>query len=223
MAISEAMRRRLEARGVDPGRISVIPGWVDTDEIHPVDVDRDGRFLVMHSGNVGQAQELDTLIEAAARLGDVDFEIVGNGARRKELERRAAGLANVSFRPYRPRAELSESLSSASLHFVGLRPGPVGLRRPEPPLRRARGGQARAGRRRRRRARPRSWRVNPAPGSSFRPGSPDEVAAAIRAARDGEYDLEEMGRRGRDYVVSRHGRDAGIAAYRELLEQVLGA
>ena len=54
-------------------------------------------------------------------------------------------------------------------------------------------------------------------------GSPDEVAAAIRAARDGEYDLEEMGRRGRDYVVSRHGRDAGITAYSELLERVLSA
>src|SRR5262249_20818349 len=34
VAISETMRRRLEGRGVDPGRIAVIPGWVDTDEIH---------------------------------------------------------------------------------------------------------------------------------------------------------------------------------------------
>jgi putative colanic acid biosynthesis glycosyltransferase WcaI len=55
------------------------------------------------------------------------------------------------------------------------------------------------------------------------PGRSDAVAAAIRSARDGEYDLDQMGRRGRDYVVSRHGRNAAIAAYRDLLEEVLGA
>ena len=54
------------------------------------------------------------------------------------------------------------------------------------------------------------------------PGRPADVESAIRAARDGQYDLDEMGRRGRDYVVSRHGREAGLAAYRDLLEQVLG-
>ena len=49
------------------------------------------------------------------------------------------------------------------------------------------------------------------------------MESAIRAARDGQYELDEMGRRGRDYVVSRHGREAGLAAYRDLLGQVLGS
>ncbi len=221
VAISGTMARRLEERGVAPNRIVVIPGWVDTDEIHPVEVARDGRFVVMHSGNIGHAQELDTLLEAARALADVQFEIVGNGARREELQRAAAGLANVAFRPYRPRGELSASLSSASLHFVGLAGGLSGAMVPSRLY-----GVLAAGR-------PVLVAADDASeaaqlvrdagaGIVVSPGKPADVEGAIRAARDGQYDLDEMGRRGRDYVVSRHGREAGLAAYRDLLEQVLG-
>jgi len=219
VAISGTMRHRLEERGLESERIAVIPGWIDTEQIHPVDVDRNG-FVVMHSGNVGHAQELDTLIEAAARVEDVDFEIVGTGARRAELERLASGLPNVSFHPFRPRAELSESLSSASLHFVGLARGLAGFVVPSRIY-----GVLAAGRPVLVAADETSEAAQLARDSGagivVAPGRPDEVAAAIRAARDGEYDLDDMGRRGRDYVVSRHGRHAGIAAYRDLLEQVL--
>jgi glycosyltransferase involved in cell wall biosynthesis len=221
VAISGTMARRLEERGVAPDRIVVIPGWVDTDEIHPVDVERDGRFVVMHSGNIGHAQELDTLLEAARALADVQFEIVGNGARREELQHAAAGLPNVTFRPYRPRSELSASLSSASLHFVGLAGGLSGAMVPSrlygvlaagrPVLVAADDGSEAA-------------QLVRAAGAGIvvPPGKPTDVEGAIRAARDGQYDLAEMGRRGRDYVVSRHGREAGLAAYHDLLEQVLG-
>jgi glycosyltransferase involved in cell wall biosynthesis len=200
----------------------VIPGWVDAEAIHPVEVDRDGSFLVMHSGNVGQAQELDTLVDAARELADVQFEIVGNGSRRTELERLAAGLPNVSFLPYRPRNELSESLSSASLHFVGLASGLAGYVVPSRLY-----GVLAAGRPVLVAADETSEAAQlvreAGAGIVVPPGRPDAVAAAIRSARNGEYDLDEMGRRGRDYVVSRHGRDAAIAAYRDLLEEVLGA
>ena len=221
VAISGTMARRLEERGVAPDRIVVIPGWVDTDEIHPVDVERDGRFVVMHSGNIGHAQELDTLLEAARALADVQFEIVGNGARREELQRAAASLGNVTFRPYRPRSELSSSLSSASLHFVGLAGGLSGAMVPSRlygvlaagrPVLVAADDTSEA-----------AQLVHEAgAGIVVPPGRPADVESAIRAARDGQYDLDEMGRRGRDYVVSRHGREAGLAAYHDLLEQVLG-
>jgi glycosyltransferase involved in cell wall biosynthesis len=222
VAISETMRHRLEERGVEPERIAVIPGWVDTDEIRPVEVVWTGPFAVMHSGNVGHAQELDTLVEAAGQLADVDFEIVGNGARRKDLERLASDLPNVSFLPYRPRDELSESLSSASLHFVGVAHGLSGYVVPSRLY-----GVLAAGR-------PVLVAADEASeaaqlvresgaGIVVPPGEADAVAAAIRSARDGEYDLDEMGRRGRDYVVSRHGRDAGIARYEDLLSEVLGS
>ena len=53
-------------------RIRVIPNWVDTTALAPRPRDNDwareqgfeGRFVVMHSGNVGHAQNLDSLIRA---------------------------------------------------------------------------------------------------------------------------------------------------------------
>ena len=45
-------------------------------------------------------------------------------------------------------------------------------------------------------------------------------AAAIRAAHRGDYDLEAMGRRGRDYVVREASREAALSRYRALLEEV---
>ena len=70
----------------------MIPNWVDTKEITPQPRDNAwarehglvGRFVVMHSGNVGHAQDLDTLIHATTYLRDLDrlaVVLVGFGAR----------------------------------------------------------------------------------------------------------------------------------------------
>jgi colanic acid biosynthesis glycosyl transferase WcaI len=214
VAIGETMRRRLEDRGIE--RVTVIPDWVDTDAIHPVEQDLDGRFVVMHSGNVGHAQDLDTLVAAAAELPDVEVVIVGAGARRAELERLAAGVPNVAFRPYQPRELLSESLSSASLHFVGLASGLSGYVVPSRLY-----GVLAAGRpvlvAADEDSEPAQLVTRLGCGIVVPPGRPAEVAAAIRAAQDGKYDLRAMGDRGRQYVVEHADRAAGVERYRELL------
>src|SRR5689334_23544273 len=90
-----------------------------------------GSFVVMHSGNVGYAQDLDTLIRAASfmrDLADLRVVIVGSGARSRELKALADRLDidNVRFLPYQPRDQLPSSLSTASVHFVGLARGLAG-------------------------------------------------------------------------------------------------
>jgi glycosyltransferase involved in cell wall biosynthesis len=91
VAIGETMRRRLEAKGAAAERLRVIPNWVDTtfldekprDNAWARDVSLTGRFVVMHSGNVGHAQDLDTLVGHPSRdLDDLAIAIVGDGARR---------------------------------------------------------------------------------------------------------------------------------------------
>src|SRR5207253_1749948 len=60
VAIGETMRQRLEEKGAPPERVRVIPNWVDTERLAPSDRGRtwrqgygfDGKFVVMHSGNV---------------------------------------------------------------------------------------------------------------------------------------------------------------------------
>src|SRR5262249_40265733 len=140
VAIGETMRKRLEAKGVPAARIDVIPNWVDVDAISPREK-RNGwseahgladRFVVMHSGNVGHAQDLDTLLHAGSLLRDLPdltIVIVGSGAGHAEL----VGLADrleldsVLFLPHQPRAVLSESLSAGDVHVIGLAEGLSGF------------------------------------------------------------------------------------------------
>jgi hypothetical protein len=57
-------------------------------------------------------------------------------------------------------------------------------------------------------------------GLVVRPNRPELVAEAIRAAHDGQHDLEAMGLRGREYVVRQADRTVAIARYRELLREI---
>ena len=82
----------------------------------------------MHSGNMGFAQDLDTLLDAAALLRDlpdVRFALVGTGPRRAALEARVRqeGLSNVAFAPYQNEARLSDALASADVHIVSMKRG----------------------------------------------------------------------------------------------------
>ena len=92
VSIGETMSRRLVAKGAPSGRIVVIPNWVDVDAITPQPRDNAwarendlvDRFVVMHSGNIGHAQDLDTLVRAAVLVRDLDraqIVIIGFGAR----------------------------------------------------------------------------------------------------------------------------------------------
>ncbi|MEP6893400.1 MAG: glycosyltransferase family 4 protein, partial [Gaiellaceae bacterium] len=96
VAIGETMKERLVEKGAPADRVAVIPNWVDTKAVTPRPRDNpwaakhklSGTFVVMHSGNVGHAQDLDTLVRAATFLRDLDdlrIVIVGFGARHSEI------------------------------------------------------------------------------------------------------------------------------------------
>ena len=165
VAIGSRMKERLEAKGAPADRVTVIPNWVDTKAITPQPRDNDwarehglvDRFVVMHSGNVGHAQDLDTLIHATTHVRELDnlaVVVIGTGARHADHLALATRLEadKVSFLGYQPREVLPQSLSSADIHFVGLARGLGGLRRSEPALRdprRGATGDRRRGRRQR--------------------------------------------------------------------------
>jgi colanic acid biosynthesis glycosyl transferase WcaI len=232
VVIGETMSHRIEEKGVDPARIRVIPNWGDAERITPQPRDNAwaraqglvGRFVVMHSGNVGHAQDLDTLIRAAALLRDLDdlrIVIVGLGARHAELSALADVLEvdSVTFLPYQPREALPESLASADVHFVGLARGLAGYVVPS-----------------------RIWGVLAAGrpvlaaadaesetallvretdcGIAVPPGEPLRLAEAIRACHDGVHDLEAMGRRARAYAEAKADRSFAVARYRSVLAEV---
>ncbi len=235
VSIGETMSRRLEAKGAPPDRIVVIPNWVDPAEIMPQPRDNAwahengfvGRFVVMHSGNVGHAQDLETLVRAAVRLRDLDrleIVIVGFGVRQAAVAALAneLGATNVRFLPYQPREALSSSLSSADVHYVGLAHGLAGYVVPSRV-----NGILSAGRPMIVAADPESETAQlvlaAACGVTVSPGDPDAVAAAIRLAYAGELDLASLGAAGRTWIEQHRRRDTTVAQYRELLEGLVGA
>jgi glycosyltransferase involved in cell wall biosynthesis len=228
VAVGETMRRRLEEKGAPGDRIRVVSNWVDTDAIRPVPQNNAwagmhglaGRFVVMHSGNVGHAQGLGTLVEAATRIDDADVVIVGDGVLRPELEELSRGLsARVRFLPYQPREVLSESLSAASVHVVGLARGLAGYVVPSrvyAVLAVGRPVIAVAD------AESETAALVQAAGCGLvvSPGDSEELAAAIRRFRDGDIDGGELGRRGREYVVSHASREVALRRYRDVFDEV---
>jgi colanic acid biosynthesis glycosyl transferase WcaI len=233
VAIGETMRARLELKGADPSRIQVIPNWVDTETLTPQPRDNPwsrgqelvDRFVVMHSGNVGHAQDLDSLVRAATFLRDLDdvaITIVGDGARRADLEALAELLEvdAVRFLPYQHRDFLPLSLSSADVHVVGLARGLSGYVVPSrlygvlaagrPVIVAADGDSETA-----------QLVESVGCGVVVPPGRPELLAAAIRRAHDGELDLGEMGRRGREYVTAEADERVAIGRYRTLLHELV--
>lgn len=232
VAIGDTMRRRLEEKGAPAERVSVIPNWVDTERLVPRDranewarnIGLDKKFVVMHSGNVGHAQDLDSLVRAATFLRDVDdlaILIIGTGARHAELVALAELLEvdQVAFLYYQSRGVLPQSLSAADVHVVGLAPGLAGyvvpsrlygilaVARPVIVAADAESETAQVVER-------------ASCGIVVPPGRPELLARAIRDVHDGKYDLAEMGRRGREWVEREAGRNVAVRRYRDLLGEL---
>jgi glycosyltransferase involved in cell wall biosynthesis len=236
VAIGETMRARLIAKGAPAERVSVIPNWVDTSAITPQQKDNSwsrskrfaDRFVVMHSGNVGHAQDLDSLVRAMTYLRDMSdlrAVIIGRGARHAELMQLAERLEvndSVVFMNYQPREQLAYSLSAADLHVVGLAEGLAGYAVPSRLY-----GILSAGRPVLVAADDESETARIVRevgcGVVVPPSRPDAIAAVIRDAHAGSLELDEMGRRGREWVVAESDVHVATDRYRTLLREVRAA
>src|SRR5205823_4364140 len=126
----------------------------------------------------------------------------------------------VCFLPYQPRDVLPDSLSAAHLHVVGLARGLSGYIVPSrfygvlsvgrPVIVAADADTETA-----------QVAESSGAGIVVPPGRPELLAAAIRAAYDGQLDLEEMGRLGRSYVVREADRSVAMSRYRALLSELV--
>jgi glycosyltransferase involved in cell wall biosynthesis len=140
IALGETMRHRLiERKSADPDKTVVIPDWADCEAITPspkcnafaLEHDLADTFVVMHAGNMGLSQELETLIEAAVHLQawpDIRIVLVGDGVKKPALQEqvRQLGLSNVRFIPFQPKENLRHSYASADVFVISLKQGLAG-------------------------------------------------------------------------------------------------
>ncbi len=137
--ISERMLALLSDKGLPAEKCFLMPNWVDTDRIHPLEganplsavLDLPMDMLVaLYAGNLGRKQGLETVIEAARLLRDhtkLLIIICGDGAAREELEHAAEGLANLRFLPVQPEEKLNQLLNLADIHLLPQKAGAADL------------------------------------------------------------------------------------------------
>jgi len=236
VAIGETMKLRLVHKGAREGRIEVIPNWVDTTEIQPQPRRNawsaarglDDELVVMHSGNIGHAQDLDTLVRAATFLRDLDrlrIMVIGFGARHGELTRLAQRLEvtrTVQFLDYQPREQLPLSLATGDLHYVGLARGLSGYVVPSRLY-----GILAAGRPALVSADADSEIVRIVEevgcGIVVPPGRPELVASVIRDVAEGRLSLVGMGDLGRAWVEREADREVAFDRYRRVVADVVAS
>ncbi len=129
--ISRRMMRALACKGVDLGRSSLVPNWVDLEALAPDEAgaaamrSRLGigarQVVMLFSGTMNRKQGLGVVVETARRLqdrADIVFVLCGQGEMRPVLEREAAGLPNLRFLDLQPAALLPALLTMADVHLL---------------------------------------------------------------------------------------------------------
>ena len=208
-------------------QVRVIPNFVLTDEIRPLDrltayrheLGIGNEVVVMYAGNVGFSQSLDLVLHAARTRPDVTFVINGEGGARSALVAQAAGLENVRFGSYQPMSRLPEVLATGDIHLVPLK---TGLGRVSVPSKTY--SILAAGR-------PVLAAIDPGTevprildaaraGVAVPPDDPQAFTAALDKLLDDPQACLDMGRRGREWVQQAASPAAVAGAYEQLFREL---
>lgn len=136
--ISPGFKRNLVDKGVPSSKIHVIPNWADEEIFRPVPPDSvlaeeyglAGKFNILFAGNMGAAQALDNVLDAArqvSNLPNVQFVFVGDGMDVERLKSKAQqqSLTNVKFIGRQPVARMPYFFALADALLVHLRRDPL--------------------------------------------------------------------------------------------------
>lgn len=133
-SISCAMVKRLESKGVTPGRSFLLPNWVDLEQIRPQEGIRhfensyrrelgisSNQVVLMYSGSMNKKQGLEVLAEVIHRLSDIPhlvWLLAGEGPTKLQLIEATQGLTQVHHLPLQPTARLNDWLNAADIHLL---------------------------------------------------------------------------------------------------------
>jgi colanic acid biosynthesis glycosyl transferase WcaI len=233
VVLSDGYKRALVAKKVPAEKIERIFNWCDearmsTDSDNIPDFLDAGYFNIVYAGNLGAAQALEHVVDAAAlvqRSGDkqVRFVFIGAGVEKEMLQQRVQTLAldNVKFFPQVPVEQVSGLLARADVLLVHLADSKVfeitipsktqaHLMVGRPTLMAVKGEASRI--------------VEDADaGMVIEPCQPHRLAeAALEISHLPSEQLQAMGERGRIYYQSRMSMDKGVRSIDQLLHAIAG-
>src|SRR5690606_16727418 len=239
VTVGEGYRQNILAKVDVDDRLSVIMNGVDLSKFEQAEPESvaefrrqwklHDRFVCSYVGTIGMAHGLEVVIEAAAMLReqqrrDVVFLLVGDGARRAELERlaRERGVADlVVFAGRQPRELMPVVLSASDACLVHLRgtelfgsvvPSKIfeTMAMQRPILMGVRGEAL-------------AIVLEAGAGIEIEPESPQELVAAIDRLSGDRALCRSMGASGLTYVAERFDRTRLADEYLTLLEGVCRA
>lgn len=134
IVISEDFKRNIMEKGVPENKIEIIPNWINTDEVYPIErknnilfdrynFDRN-RFYVCYSGNLGHSQNLELLVEVAEEINltmpEVMFVLIGEGAAKNDLEllMKKKNLENIVILPFQPYEDIAHVFSLGDVGLI---------------------------------------------------------------------------------------------------------
>lgn len=220
LALTAGIQRKIIAEGISPFKVVLFRNSVDCDFFHPgLSTDRiraelgftDSEFIALYAGNLGHAQNLDTILEAAAQLRkhrDVRILLAGDGAESERLKQKARSmqLNNVLFVASMPKTRMPELVNVAGCVLVPLRDLEIfqgalptklfeAMATAKPVVLSVRGEAA-------------ELLQEAKAGHCVPPESASEISKAVIALYHDAKQASEMGKRGRDFVQRHFSRDA---------------
>jgi colanic acid biosynthesis glycosyl transferase WcaI len=224
--ISQGFADNLAGKGVPAEKLQVLPNWVETSRFK-VDSDpkvrallgaASGETLVVHAGNMGAKQGLETVIAAAAELDDerIVIALVGDGYHRAALEERARHLAPGRLRFFPIQEDLPATLAAADILVLAQRGKVVDSVAPSKLLSYMAAGKPVIA----------SVNVNSEAGLMIRtakcglivpPEQPSALAAALLELRRQPELCRSLGDAGRRHVVANYERSQVLTEWSQLL------
>ena len=231
---TEAGREYFVQRGVEPGKISILPHWIDeksfafsgSDDREKLreDYGWKDKFIILFAGNLGIVQGLESVIEAAAQIpnGNACIVLMGDGTDKPRLEK-LAQESNVGdklqFVERQPAERMPEFMSAADALLVSLKKSDltkyvipsktVAYLASGKPILMATGGASEDLIRQAR------------AGLSVEPENASALAEAIEKMRlMPPAELNDFGANGREYLLRNLSKSQVIAQYENLLKEV---
>ena len=138
IVISEGFKQNLLDKGVPKEKIEIIYNWVETNKIIPIAKEDNllyrefgldqNKFTVVYAGNLGNAQNIDIIVDAAVLLKhdkDIQFVIFGTGGLEESIRERISSehLVNMILLPLQSYERISYVYSLGDVCIVSCKAG----------------------------------------------------------------------------------------------------
>ena len=138
IVISEDFKKNIMAKGVPKEKIEVIYNWIDENAVIPIARENNPlyeelglikeKFNVVYAGNLGNAQNIDVIIDSAKELVEnknIEFIIFGSGGLKEQFVKKVKdyGIDNVKFFPLQPMEKVSYVYGLGNICIVSCKPG----------------------------------------------------------------------------------------------------